>query len=88
MAVGGLVASTTVDVLRRRFGTGRLLVADAAGPSCWSARRLWVRPFWVVAAGAVVAGSGAGIWRILVATIRQDFTPPDLLGRTYSAPGS
>jgi hypothetical protein len=30
----------------------------------------------------------AGIWRIIVATIRQDLTPPDLLGRTYSAPGS
>jgi len=42
-------------------------------------------PLWVVAAGAVVAGSGASIWRILVATIRQDLTPPDLLGRTYSA---
>lgn len=85
MAVGGLLASTTADVLRRRFGAGRLLVADAAGTVLLVAPAAVGAPLWVVAAGAVVAGSGASIWRILVATIRQDLTPPDLLGRTYSA---
>jgi MFS family permease len=85
MAVGGLVASTTVDLLRRRLGPGRLLVADAAGTVLLVAPAAVGAPLWVVAAGAVVAGSGASIWRILVATIRQDLTPPDLLGRTYSA---
>jgi MFS family permease len=85
MAIGGVLASTSADALRRRFGAGRLLVADAAGTVLLVAPAAVGAPLWVVAAGAVVAGSGASIWRILVATIRQDLTPPDLLGRTYSA---
>lgn len=85
MAIGGLVASTTADALRRRFGAGRLLVADAAGTVLLVAPAAVGAPLWAVGAGAVVAGSGASIWRILVATMRQDLTPPDLLGRTYSA---
>jgi hypothetical protein len=40
---------------------------------------------WAVAVGVVVAGAGASVWRILVATIRQNLTPTDLLGRVYSA---
>jgi len=35
--------------------------------------------------GLLIAGSGATIWRILVATIRQAVTPDHLLGRVYSA---
>ncbi|HMG29414.1 MAG TPA: hypothetical protein VK585_04775 [Jiangellaceae bacterium] len=58
MAVGGLLASTTVDVLRRGFGVGPLLVADAAGTVLLVAPAAVGAPLWAVAAGAVVAGSG------------------------------
>jgi MFS family permease len=85
MAVGGLLASATVEPLRRRFGTARLLMADCVGtillvaPVAVGAGVPWV------AAGAVVAGAGSSIWRILLATIRQNRTPAGLLGRVYAA---
>ncbi|WP_336207535.1 MFS transporter [Nonomuraea sp. LPB2021202275-12-8] len=85
MAVGGLIASMVVEPLRRRFGVTTLLIADAAGTVLLVAPVALDAPAWAVAGGAVVAGAGSSIWRILVATIRQNLSPPDLLGRVYSA---
>ncbi|MDA0631841.1 MFS transporter [Nonomuraea sp. MCN248] len=85
MAVGGLVASMVVEPLRRRFGVTTLLVADAAGTVLLVLPVAVGAPAWAVAAGAVVAGAGASVWRILVATIRQNLSPPELLGRVYAA---
>ncbi|MGN9783051.1 MFS transporter [Nonomuraea sp. ZG12] len=85
MAVGGLLASAVVEPLRRRFGVTRLLIADAAGTVLLVAPVAFGGPAWTVAAGAVIAGAGSSVWRILVATIRQNLSPPDLLGRVYSA---
>ncbi|MFG1947423.1 MFS transporter [Nonomuraea sp. NPDC048826] len=85
MAVGGLVASMVVEPLRRRFGVTTLLVADAAGTVLLVLPVAMEASAWVVAAGAVVAGAGSSIWRILVATIRQNLSPPELLGRIYAA---
>jgi MFS family permease len=85
MAVGGLVASAVAEPLRRRFGVTRLLIADAAGTVLLVAPVALGGPVWTVVAGAVIAGAGSSIWRILVATIRQNLSPPDLLGRVYSA---
>ncbi|GAA4515527.1 MULTISPECIES: MFS transporter [Nonomuraea] len=85
MAVGGLVASAVVEPLRRRFGVTTLLIADAAGTVLLVLPVAVDAPAWAVAAGAVVAGAGSSIWRILVATIRQNLSPPELLGRVYAA---
>ncbi|MEV4165382.1 MFS transporter [Nonomuraea dietziae] len=85
MAVGGLLASMVVERLRRRFGVTTLLIADAVGTVLLVAPVAFDAPVWVVAGGAVVAGAGSSIWRILVATIRQNLSPPELLGRIYSA---
>ncbi|GGO81780.1 MFS transporter [Nonomuraea cavernae] len=85
MAVGGLLASTVVERLRRRFGVTRLLIADAAGTVLLVAPVAADGPVWTVVAGAVVAGAGSSVWRILVATIRQNLSPPHLLGRVYAA---
>jgi hypothetical protein len=38
-----------------------------------------------VAACLLVAGAGASVWVILVATIRQNLSPENMLGRFYSA---
>ncbi|MET8051972.1 MFS transporter [Streptosporangium sp. NPDC005286] len=85
MAVGGLLAAAVVEPLRRRFGVTRLLIADAAGTVLLVAPVALGGPVWTVAAGAVIAGAGSSIWRILVATIRQNLSPPELLGRIYAA---
>lgn len=85
MAVGGLIASVLVEPLRRWVGTTRLMVADAVGTVLFVAPVAFDAGVWVVAAGAVVAGAGSSIWRILAGTIRQNLSPPELLGRIYSA---
>jgi len=85
MAVGGLLAAAVVEPLRHRFGVVRLLIVDAAGTVLLVAPVALGGPTWTVAAGAVIAGAGSSIWRILVATIRQNLSPPELLGRIYAA---
>ncbi|WP_436760244.1 MFS transporter [Streptosporangium sp. V21-05] len=85
MAVGGLLASMVVEPLRRRFGVATLLVADAVGTVLLVAPVALDANAWLVSAGMVVAGAGSSVWRILVATLRQNLTPPDLLGRVYAA---
>ncbi|MGH8774150.1 MAG: MFS transporter [Jiangellaceae bacterium] len=85
MAVGGLAASVAVEPLRRRLGVQALLVADCVGTILLVAPVAVGATAWLVAAGAVVAGAGASIWRVLLATIRQNLTPPDVLGRVYAA---
>ena len=42
-------------------------------------------PLWLVATGVIIAGAGSSLWRIVVASIRQEITPPELLGRVYAA---
>lgn len=85
MAGGGLVASILTEPLRRRAGDALLLIIDCVGTI------LLVLPVAAglgtpfVAAGAVVAGAGSSVWRIINATIRHNLTPVDLLGRVYSA---
>jgi MFS family permease len=85
MAAGGLAASVMVDSLRRRVGAARLLIADCVGTVLLVAPVALGAGAWAVAAGVVIAGAGASVWRILVATIRQNLTPTDLLGRVYAA---
>lgn len=85
MAVGGLVAAVAVEPLRRRVGVTALLVADCVGTALLVAPVALGAGAWTVAAGAVVAGAGSSIWRILAATIRQNLSPGELLGRVYAA---
>jgi MFS family permease len=85
MAVGGLLASVLVEPLRRWVGTTRLMIADAVGTVLFVLPVALDAGIWVVAAGAVVAGAGSSIWRILAGTVRQNLSPPELLGRIYSA---
>jgi hypothetical protein len=79
------VASATVDPLRRRLGVRALLVVDCVGTVLLVAPAALGLGVWPTVAGLVVAGAGASIWRVLVATIRQNVTPEHLLGRVYAA---
>ncbi|GAA3415982.1 MFS transporter [Streptosporangium vulgare] len=85
MAVGGLLASMVVEPLRRRFGVATLLIADAVGTVLLVAPVALNADAWPVSMGMVIAGAGSSVWRILVATLRQNLTPPELLGRVYAA---
>ncbi|WP_158564144.1 MFS transporter [Jiangella anatolica] len=85
MAVGGLITSVLVEPLRRWIGTTRLLILDSVGTVLLVAPVALGAGIWAVAAGAVIAGAGSSIWRIVAATIRQNLSPPELLGRIYSA---
>jgi MFS family permease len=85
MAAGGLLAAVLVEPLSRRVGVTRLLVIDCVGTVLLVAPVALGTTAWLVAAGMVIAGAGASVWRILVATIRQNLTPSVLLGRVYAA---
>jgi hypothetical protein len=85
MAAGGVAASLVTTTLQRRLGTGVLLFVDCLGTVALVLPAAFGADLWVVAAGLVIAGAGASVWRILVAVIRQQATPPELLGRVYAA---
>lgn len=85
MAVGGIIASTVVGPLRRRLGSGLLLFLDCLGTVLLVLPMALNADIWFTAAGITMAGAGSSIWRIVVATIRQETTPGPLLGRVYSA---
>ncbi|UOQ90099.1 MFS transporter [Agromyces endophyticus] len=85
MAAGGIGASMVTSALQRRLGDGVLLFADCLGTIALVAPSALGAPVWVVAAGVVAAGAGSSVWRIVVAVIRQQTTPADLIGRVYAA---
>ncbi len=85
MAVGGIAASAAAEPLRRRVGARHLLMADSVGTVLLVAPVALGLGAPLTIAGAVVAGAGSSIWRILVATIRHAATPGHLFGRVYAA---
>ena len=85
MAAGGLAAAAALERLRLRFGVTTLMIADCVGTVLLVAPVALGTASWAVVGGLVIAGAGSSIWRILVATIRQNLTPPELLGRVYAA---
>lgn len=62
-----------------------LLFADLVGTVLLVLPAAMGGPLWTVVAGIVAAGAGASLWSVLVAVLRQERTPPALLGRVYSA---
>lgn len=85
MAVGGVVAAPLVDPLTRSIGVRTMLVLDLVGTL------MLVLPVWLdlglglVAAGIVLAGAGATVWRTVVSTVRQNLVDEVLMGRVYAA---
>lgn len=85
MAVGGLLGSVVCERLQKILGTRNALALDFIGTILLvGVPALTVNPF-AVGAAAFFAGMGAAIWVILVASIRQQLVPGELLGRVYSA---
>ena len=69
----------------KRIGTRNALALDFVGTILLVGVPALTTNTWAVGASAFSAGVGASIWVFLVASIRQQVVPGDLLGRVYSA---
>lgn len=85
MAVGGLLGSMVVGKLQKRIGTRNALVLDFVGTTLLVGIPALTTNAWLVGLSAFMAGFGASVWVVIVASIRQMTVPSDLLGRVYSA---
>lgn len=85
MAVGGLLGSMLCDKVQKRIGTRNALALDFLGTILLVGMPALTTNAWAVGMAALLAGFGASIWVILVATIRQRVVSNALLGRVYSA---
>ena len=85
MAVGGLLGSMIANRLQKQLGTRNVLALDFVGTILLVGIPALTANFWAVGASVFIAGMGASVWVILVASIRQQVVPSDLLGRVYSA---
>jgi hypothetical protein len=84
MAIGGLAASGVVGAAQRRLGAWNVMLVDCVGTVLLvapAALGLGVVP---IVVGLVVAGAGSSVWRVLVASLRQNVTPASMLGRVYA----
>lgn len=85
MAVGGLLGSVLCERIQQTLGTRNALMLDFLGTiALVGVPALTTNPF-VVGASVFLAGFGASVWVILVASIRQKLVPGELLGRVYSS---
>ena len=85
MAAGGLLGSMLANRLQKLLGTRNVLALDVVGTILLVGIPALTANFWAVGASVFIAGMGASVWVILVASIRQQVVPSDLLGRVYSA---
>ena len=85
MATGGLLGSMLCDRIQKSIGTRNALVLDFLGTIALVGAPALTANALTVGAATFLAGFGASIWVILVATIRQRVVPNHLLGRVYSA---
>ena len=85
MAVGGFVGSVFCERIHHRMGTRNALVLDLLGTILLLGIPALTTNAWAVGSAVFLAGFGASVWVILVASIRQQIAPNALLGRVYSA---
>lgn len=85
MAVGGILSSLLIERLQGHLSSPVLLLLDTVGTLGLALPAALGAPLPVILLGVVLAGAGSTVWRIIVAVIRQQTTPPPLLGRVYSA---
>ena len=85
MALGGLLGSMLANRFQKQLGTRKALALDFVGTILLVGIPALTANFWAVGAAVFIAGMGASVWVILVASIRQQVVPSDLMGRAYSA---
>jgi MFS family permease len=85
MSIGGIVGSLWASRISRVIGVKNALLIDLVGTALLLGVPALTTNPWLVAVANVAAGTGTGIWVVLVSSIRQRITPDALLGRVYSA---
>ena len=85
MSVGGIIGSLWAGRISHTIGVKNALLVDLLGTALLVGVPALTTNIWLVAGACVAAGSGTGIWVVVVASIRQRLTPDSLLGRAYSA---
>jgi MFS family permease len=85
MSVGGIVGSLWAAPISRAIGLKNALLIDLIGTVLLVGVPAVTTNLWLVAVANVAAGTGTGIWVVLLSSIRQRLTPNELLGRVYSA---
>jgi hypothetical protein len=85
MALGGLAGSLGAEALTRLLGTRLVLALDLVGTVLLVAVPGLTTNVVVTGFAILVGGVGSAVWRVVVATLRQDLVDDDLLGRVYSA---
>jgi MFS family permease len=85
MAAGGLLGSIVCERLQKSLGTRNALALDFVGTILLMGIPALTTDSWLVGGAAFLAGLGASVWIVLVASLRQRRTPGELLGRVYSA---
>ncbi len=85
MALGGTLGANICTTLERYFGRRPVLMLDLLGTVILVvAPAITTNPF-LIGTSMFVGGLGSSLWRIVVATIRQQLVPDELLGRVYTA---
>ena len=87
-AVGGILGALVATRLARRFGTGRGLLIATVGTTPFGllvplTNGGWALAFFVV--GLLVPAAGTVAGNVIANVFRQNYTPPELLGRVYTS---
>ncbi len=85
MAAGGLSGSMLSERIQQSIGMRLALALDFLGTILLVGIPALTTHPWAVGTATFLAGFGASVWVILVASIRQRVVPDALLGRVYSA---
>lgn len=84
MAVGGLLGSALCERVEKFLGVQKTLALDFLGTIALLGVPALTTSALAVSSATFLAGFGAALWVILVASIRQRQVPAGLLGRVYS----
>lgn len=85
MALGGTLGAALCNTLERKLGQRFVLLIDVVGTAALVGIPALTSNPWVIALGMFLGGFGSSVWRVIVATLRQQLTPDDLLGQVYTA---
>jgi MFS family permease len=84
-AVGAVAGSLSANWIRLRVGSRNTLAIDVLATAIFVGIPGLTANAWAIGAAAAAGGFGAGVWLVIVGTLRQRRTPDALLGRVYSA---